>query len=189
MDIDQFIKEAQARCNAATKGPWRLQTYSNYGDAVIYAEKCGCVAERWDGNGAPSERTKATRANFDFIAHARQDLPAALEIIVAVRAQLATVTQERDNAASNANYAVKRMRELDEEWLIRQAKTVEKETAALRARVAELEAARIKRIVADFASRMQCACDLDNWEPEPVYGHSHVCPIYKAALEAVRGMK
>lgn len=39
----------------------------------------------------------------------------------------------------------------------------------------------IKDAVAVFERTMQCCCDLDNWEPEPLYGHSWVCRIYKAA--------
>ena len=38
--------------------------------------------------------------------------------------------------------------------------------------------------VADLvAARMQCNCDLDNWEPERDTGHSRVCRIHKAAIE------
>lgn len=32
--------------------------------------------------------------------------------------------------------------------------------------------------------RMGCTCDLDNWEPTVVTGHSWVCRIHKAAMEA-----
>ena len=30
---------------------------------------------------------------------------------------------------------------------------------------------------------MQCNCDLDNWEPEALTGHSWVCRIHKAAIK------
>ena len=40
---------------------------------------------------------------------------------------------------------------------------------------------RLKEIVARIAPRMQCNCDLDNWEPEPETGHSWVCRIHKQA--------
>lgn len=39
------------------------------------------------------------------------------------------------------------------------------------------------------AEGMRCNCDLDNWEPEPLTGHSHVCRIHKAAIERRRGCK
>ena len=85
MNIDQFIKEAQARCDAATDGPWRSRGMCIDGpEMAIYDE---------GGHGAE---------DADFIAHARQDLPAALEIIASLRAELATVTQERDNAMLKA---------------------------------------------------------------------------------------
>lgn len=29
---------------------------------------------------------------------------------------------------------------------------------------------------------MQCFCDLDSWEPQPITGHSIVCPIHKEAM-------
>lgn len=29
--------------------------------------------------------------------------------------------------------------------------------------------------------RVGCNCDLDNWEPTSLTGHSHVCRIHKAA--------
>ena len=33
---------------------------------------------------------------------------------------------------------------------------------------------------------MRCFCDLDNWQPEAVTGHSSVCPIHKRAVELAR---
>ena len=35
-----------------------------------------------------------------------------------------------------------------------------------------------------LAETMQCRCDLDRWQPTPLTGHSHVCPIHKAAVAA-----
>ncbi|MEK0370971.1 MAG: hypothetical protein QQN55_07445 [Nitrosopumilus sp.] len=29
---------------------------------------------------------------------------------------------------------------------------------------------------------MKCNCDLDNWEPVPNTGHSHVCRIHKKSI-------
>ena len=34
------------------------------------------------------------------------------------------------------------------------------------------------------AGGMRCNCDLDNWQPERTTGHSCVCRIHKAAMEA-----
>lgn len=42
---------------------------------------------------------------------------------------------------------------------------------------------RLREIVRELRDqRMQCNCDLDNWEPEPNTGHSWVCRIHKAAI-------
>ena len=34
---------------------------------------------------------------------------------------------------------------------------------------------------------MRCNCDLDNWEPEKVTGHSWVCRIHTAAMRKAIG--
>jgi hypothetical protein len=40
----------------------------------------------------------------------------------------------------------------------------------------------LKAIVRDIElARMQCNCDLDNWQPEKDTDHSWVCRIHKAA--------
>ncbi len=40
----------------------------------------------------------------------------------------------------------------------------------------------LKQMAAEESIKMQCNCDLDNWEPELTTGHSHVCRIHKAVL-------
>ncbi len=45
------------------------------------------------------------------------------------------------------------------------------------------QAATMKEIVREVEGKMQCTCDLDNWEPEKSTGHSWVCQIHKAALK------
>jgi len=39
-----------------------------------------------------------------------------------------------------------------------------------------------REIAERLAKTMQCRCDLDNWQPEKVTGHSWVCPIHKASM-------
>ena len=46
----------------------------------------------------------------------------------------------------------------------------------------------LKPIVEAKARYMRCNCDLDNWQPEPVTGHSWVCRIHKAAMKAWRDL-
>jgi hypothetical protein len=43
----------------------------------------------------------------------------------------------------------------------------------------------LKQAVKDAEDRMQCNCDLDNWQPERSTGHSCVCRIHKTAIAAV----
>jgi hypothetical protein len=43
----------------------------------------------------------------------------------------------------------------------------------------------LKAAVEEAKSRMQCNCDLDNWQPERSTGHSCVCRVHKAAMAAV----
>lgn len=38
-------------------------------------------------------------------------------------------------------------------------------------------------IAQEIARTTQCNCDLDNWEPEKLTGHSWVCRIHKLAIE------
>jgi len=40
----------------------------------------------------------------------------------------------------------------------------------------------IRSIVNEKEKIMQCNCDLDNWQPETITGHSWVCRIHKAAI-------
>jgi hypothetical protein len=39
------------------------------------------------------------------------------------------------------------------------------------------------------ANGMRCNCDLDNWEPERITGHSWVCRIHKEAIKAFKTRK
>lgn len=38
-------------------------------------------------------------------------------------------------------------------------------------------------IARELKRSMQCTCDLDRWEPEPITGHSWVCDIHKLAVK------
>lgn len=41
----------------------------------------------------------------------------------------------------------------------------------------------LREIAKELQKSLACNCDLDNWEPVPTTGHSHVCRIHKAAIE------
>ncbi len=40
----------------------------------------------------------------------------------------------------------------------------------------------LKEIVKTLEQEMACNCDLDNWQPEKLTGHSWVCRIHRAAM-------
>jgi hypothetical protein len=40
----------------------------------------------------------------------------------------------------------------------------------------------MREYATERAKSMRCNCDLDNWEPTPATGHSHVCRIHTAAV-------
>ena len=74
-------QEALRRCEAATEGPWHRSC------ATINTKDGGLVATL-----APSKRNKG--ADSEFIAHARTDLPAALEALEEARGALRGVERE-----------------------------------------------------------------------------------------------
>lgn len=78
MSESDWRKEARARCEAATKGPWfnRQGGYNKTGIPKIYSdpEKDSYVAH--------------ATSNGDFIAHARTDLPRALDLLDELEAWL-----------------------------------------------------------------------------------------------------
>ena len=86
----------------------------------------------------------------------------------------------RATAAQRVAACVKVLREVD----AKAAADAAKEEESQRKTKFYREAMRAK--VAELKTKMRCNCDLDNWEPEPITGHSHVCRIHKAAIEAVK---
>lgn len=91
MDIDQFIKEAQARCDAATKGPWRTEQSAPHRGYTVWSGGMRVFLADY----APFDS-----ANCDFAAHTRQDLPAALEIIASLRARAAELEAALERIAA-----------------------------------------------------------------------------------------
>ena len=73
---DTEIKQIQERCERATKGPW-----------ISFVEgrdhTSGCSFIRTAGDDI--ELTVASADDQDFIAHARQDIPALIEEICRLR--------------------------------------------------------------------------------------------------------
>ena len=75
------IQAAKKRCEAATEGPWEFANGFYGWDMGIFPVGCkdrlneAVVANNGHSNG------DLNQANGDFIAHARSDLPAALEAL------------------------------------------------------------------------------------------------------------
>ena len=81
-------KAARSRCDAATEGPWRMNDYyhcvQTQSNAVKLASvvRFGNVGERLPlDNYFDAPRDHPEIANATFIAHAREDLPAALDLL------------------------------------------------------------------------------------------------------------
>lgn len=84
------------RCDAATKGDWFWNSYDSIwvgmGDDSERIASVAHLEYDVEGDEVPSHgdeifgtRQSEARANAEFIAHARSDLPAALEIIETLR--------------------------------------------------------------------------------------------------------
>jgi type VI protein secretion system component VasK len=91
-------REIQARCEAATPGPW----YNGDGSVDRFfagkntvASTARVIVERATYN---DEFDQQTYADIEFIAHARTDLPDALDEIARLRAEL-DAAQRRASAA------------------------------------------------------------------------------------------
>ena len=71
------LRAIRARCDAATRGPWRAfiedRDHESGSDFIM----TGGPQDR----GPDLEISGATRADLDFIAHARQDIPRLLDLI------------------------------------------------------------------------------------------------------------
>ena len=71
---DKEITEIRKRCDAASTGPWvsyiEGRDHTSGSDFIMIGEN--------DNRGEDIELTGATTADQDFIAHARQDIPALL---------------------------------------------------------------------------------------------------------------
>ncbi len=95
---DQRIAEIAARCEAATPGPWEWKTC---GDTNMYVEaEClkGVISLEDDYPGYPEYGEhlimELLQADADFIAHAREDIPALLAEVRRLQAQLAERNKE-----------------------------------------------------------------------------------------------
>ena len=80
---DEELKEIGARCQAATPGPWRAYVEGRDHESGSSFIMTGEGRNR----GEDIELAGATVADYDFIAHARQDVPRLLAEIERLRHQ------------------------------------------------------------------------------------------------------
>jgi hypothetical protein len=77
MLTEQELKEIELRCMKAQAGPWKAyiegRDHESGSDIIKTGEE--------DKRGEDIELTGATEADYDFIAHARQDIPKLIEEI------------------------------------------------------------------------------------------------------------
>jgi len=78
---DKYLNEIRARADAVTAGPWRAQVEGRDHTSGSSFIQTGSGA----GRGADIELSGATPADYDFIAHARQDLPLLLDEVIQMR--------------------------------------------------------------------------------------------------------
>ena len=92
-------REIQARCEAATPGPWKVKLVT-----PRKAVRGGCntlkVVDQTTGQGVC---VFATKADSEFIAHAREDVPYLQGVIDGLRAELEAMTKERDTLREQIN--------------------------------------------------------------------------------------
>ena len=79
-----------------------------------------------------------------------------------------------DNQIDDIFHAEARLQEMQER--------VNAENRARTKVLADARHAELREKVRELSRTMQCNCDLDNWQPEPSTGHSHVCRIHRAAV-------
>ena len=85
MLTEDDIQEIRSRCEAATPGPWK--SYLDGSDHSCGSDFIMTGAFGSSDRGEDLEIIGATIADYDFIAHARQDIPKLLEEIERLKAE------------------------------------------------------------------------------------------------------
>jgi hypothetical protein len=83
---DAELQAIKARCDAATSGPWEavVEGRDQSSGSSFIETPLGST------RGYDIEMSGATEADYDFIAHARQDIPRLLQEIDRLRRELAS---------------------------------------------------------------------------------------------------
>lgn len=84
--LDDRLQQIEARCDAATPGPWVLFHRAGITEVQTIGD---CPIAGWQGFDNGHRAVGKHKDNGEFIAHAREDIPALLEEIARLRAELA----------------------------------------------------------------------------------------------------
>lgn len=85
---------ARARCDAATPGPWKWETTNDYHALVQVGGLNILDVDGYEGEGG----YEGDVPDEDFIAHARTDLPAALDELDAKDAEIERLREQLEEA-------------------------------------------------------------------------------------------
>ncbi|MCC7075331.1 MAG: hypothetical protein IT383_28720 [Deltaproteobacteria bacterium] len=77
---DDELKAIRSRCDAATRGPWKA-----YVEGRDHESGSSFIRTGGEARGEDIELSGATPADYDFIAHARQDVPALVVEVARLR--------------------------------------------------------------------------------------------------------
>ena len=80
MSLKEYLNQVKERCDAATEGPWS-DIKNQYGDQLqesLFCPRGDEIARVYDENYNRSD-------NYEFIAHARQDVEVLLEMVKAMQ--------------------------------------------------------------------------------------------------------
>lgn len=96
---ESAVKDIETRADAATKGPWNQSALAGMyivADGADYATVAS-VGE-YNTDGSIHLAFADAEANLDFIAHAREDIPALCATVKHLRAENRRLMKERDQA-------------------------------------------------------------------------------------------
>lgn len=101
---DQQLADIEARANAATPGPWCTDSWEIYQGAEYQPG-----LSEWIGETCRADDSDGSRNDAEFIAHAREDVPALLAEVDRLRTDLAEyepLTPQQCLAGKHADWFV-----------------------------------------------------------------------------------
>ena len=105
------IEAIKARCEAATEGPWILWDGWERGSGISCVASLGREGD-WQDRLTPTydgKEIQGPTADFEFIAHARQDIPSLIKRVEELQREVLKMTAERDDALRVKNEVLQTM--------------------------------------------------------------------------------